>query len=101
MISGNSIIVTASDQLCTNLGEEVVILNIASGVYHGLDGVGARAWQLMQEAKTVNEIREVIVSEYDVDARQCEIDLIALIEELVNAGLVKVKDETCAPVSQL
>jgi hypothetical protein len=101
MISGNSIIVTASDQLCTNLGEEVVILNISSGVYHGLDGVGSRAWQLMQEEKTVNEICEVIASEYDVGAEQCQNDLIALIDELVNAGLVKVKDEARAPVSQL
>jgi hypothetical protein len=99
MISGNSIFVITSDQLCTNLGEEVVILNIASGVYHGLDGVGARAWQLMQEEKTVNEICEVITSEYEVEAAQCQSDLIALIEELVNAGLVKVKDETCAQIA--
>ena len=34
------------------LGDETVILDLASGTYYGLDPVGARIWQLMAEGQT-------------------------------------------------
>ena len=94
MISIGSVVVAAKDQVSSDLGEEVVILNLKNGVYYGLDEVGARIWGLIQEPKAVEEIRDVLLDEYEVEVERCERDLLALLEELVADGLVEVGDET-------
>ena len=92
MISTSSIVVAAKDQVSSDLGEEMVILNLKKGVYYGLDGVGVRIWHLIQEPRAVNEIRDLLLDEYDVEPECCERDLLALLEELVAEDLVEVRD---------
>ncbi|MEE9616123.1 MAG: lasso peptide biosynthesis PqqD family chaperone [Anaerolineae bacterium] len=94
MISTSSVVVAAKDQVSSDLGEEVAILDLKNGVYYGLDAVGARIWNLIQEPKAVNEIRDVLVDEYEVEPEHCERDLLALLEKLVAENLVEVRDET-------
>lgn len=93
-ISGHSKVVVAKDQLSCDLSGEAAILNLKNGVYYGLDPVGARIWNLIQEPKTVNEIRDAILEEYDVDPDLCESDLFKLLQKLAEEGLIEVKDET-------
>lgn len=63
------------------------------GVYYGLDAVGARIWNLIQEPRTMNEVHETLLKEYDVEPDRCERDLLALLQELAAAGLIEIKDE--------
>ena len=86
----------AKDQVSSDLGEEVAILNLKNGVYYGLDAVGARIWSLIQEPKTVNEILDVLLDEYEVEPERCERDLLTLLEELVAENLVEARDGTGA-----
>jgi hypothetical protein len=90
-ISDRSIVVAAKDQVSCDLAGEAAILNIKSGVYYGLDPVGARIWNLMQEPREVLEIQNTITGEYDVEPEQCSRDLIALLEKLLAEGLIEVK----------
>jgi len=94
MISTSSVVVAAKDQVSSDLGEEVVILDLKQGVYYGLDAVGARIWDLIQEPKAVNEIRDVLLDEYEVEPERCERDLLTLLEELVAENLVEARDGT-------
>ncbi len=95
-LSAGSSVVTAKDQVSSDLGGEVAILNLEAGTYYGLDAVGARIWSLIQEPRTVEEIRDVLVSEYEVEPDRCEGDLIALLQRLADEGIVEVRDETFA-----
>jgi hypothetical protein len=92
-ITGNSTLVVMKDQVSADLSGEAAILNLKSGIYYGLDSVGARIWNLIQEARTVNEIRDALLQEYDVEPERCEEDLLALLGELLSKGLIEVKDE--------
>lgn len=65
-------------------------------MYYGLDAVGARIWSLVQTPRTFHDVRELILAAYEVDTERCERDLLALLESLLNAGLVEVRDETAA-----
>lgn len=93
LISGHSIVVVAKEQVSCDLGGEAAILNLKSGVYYGLDPIGARIWNLIQEPKNLNEIREILLKEYDVEPDRCERDLLALLQKLADEGLIEVKDE--------
>ena len=90
-ISNHSIIVATKDQVSCDLAGEVAILNVKSGVYYGLDPVGARIWKLVQEPREVVEIQNAITGEYDVEPKQCAQDLVTLLEKLLAEGLIEVR----------
>ena len=92
MVSGSSTVVAAKDQVSSDLGGEVAILDLKAGVYYGLDAVGARIWSLIQEPITVNEIRDILLEEYEVEPERCEHDLLALLRRLADEGLVEVRN---------
>lgn len=70
-------------------GDEVIILNPASGAYFSLDGVGDLVWrQLRAGPRSLDEIVDAVRSEYEVDAPTCRGDVRSLLEELTEAGLV-------------
>lgn len=90
VISERTVVAAAEDQVSCELEGEAVILKFGTGVYHGLNEVGARAWALVQRPVTFREVLEAIVSEYDVDPEECARDLRALFGEMAAAGLVRI-----------
>src|SRR3977135_2413642 len=91
-ISDRSIVVAIKDQVSCDLAGETAILNMKNGVYYGLDPLGARIWNLMQEPRAVSEIQDTIRGEYDVEPERCARDLFGLLEKLLAEGLIEVKD---------
>jgi hypothetical protein len=83
--------VSAKDQVSSDLGGEVAILDLKAGVYYGLDAVGARIWSLIQEPRTVNEIRDILLEEYEVEPERCERDLLVLLQRLADEGIIEVE----------
>ena len=71
------------------VGGETVLLDLNSESYFGLDEVGTRIWQLLQEKRDMGSIFETILGEYDVEAEQLSKDLDELVQKLVEAGLVE------------
>ena len=94
--SGNSIVVAIKGQSSSELEGETVILNLQSGVYYGLKTVGAAIWKLIQEPKTIDEVRQAILSKYEVEPEQCDRDLQALLQDLQSERLIEVKHEAAA-----
>lgn len=82
-----------SDVMDRRVGDETVILNLASGAYFGLDPVGARMWELMNAGHSLAEIRDRLLEEYEVEAERLEQDLLELVGELQAQGLIQVNDE--------
>jgi hypothetical protein len=82
-------IVALSDHVFGDLDGEAVILHLGTGVYYGLNSVGTRVWTLIQSPISASAIRDVLLAEYDVDAAVCEKELIALLNDLSDRGLIK------------
>lgn len=91
-VSIGSTVVAAEGQVSSDLGDEVAILDLRGGIYYGLESVGSRIWSLIQEPRTVKDIRDIIASEYEVEPERCERDVIGLIQRLTDEELVEVKD---------
>lgn len=92
-ISLTSKIIAVSEQVSSDLGDELIILDLKGGMYYGLNPVGARVWELIQEPIAVINIRDMILSEYDVDLTRCEGDLFSLLHELQSRGLIEVNNK--------
>jgi hypothetical protein len=85
--------------LFQEVGGEAVLLDLASETYFGLDDVGTRIWQLLQEHGELLAIRDRMLEEFDVEAARLEEDLLQHIEKLAEAGLVTVGAGDHAPIS--
>jgi hypothetical protein len=92
-ISKSSTVVVTKDQVYCDLSGEAAILNLKSGVYFGLNTVGASIWKFIQEPRSVKEIQDAIQEEYDVELAQCERDVLELLQELSTHGLIEIVDE--------
>jgi hypothetical protein len=73
--------------------EEIVILSLKDGVYYGLNPVGAFIWNLIQKPKTIEEIHNAVLLEFDVDEEECMEDLNELMGELLKKSLIEVKND--------
>jgi hypothetical protein len=93
LLNPNSRIKVSEDQVSSYVAGEAVILNLKTGTYHSLNPVGARIWQLIQETKTVRDIINTLVTEYDVELTVCERDLQELIKQLESAHLIELSHE--------
>ena len=80
---------TAPPQVLSRLvGDETVLLNLESGIYFGLDGVGKSIWEAVSERKTLAETIDVIVAEYDVSEQQAQNDVLEFAANLVERVLL-------------
>ena len=71
------------------VGVETVLLDLSSGIYFGLDGVGKRIWETIAEGRSLEETAMIITAEFEVNEAQAQTDLIEFVENLVERGLLE------------
>jgi Coenzyme PQQ synthesis protein D (PqqD) len=92
-LCSQTILVAAKEQVSCDLGEEAAILGMKNSVYYGLNPVGASVWRLLQRPRSVGEILNAIVSEYEVTSEHAESDLIKLLHQMLQEGLVELTSD--------
>lgn len=53
------------------IDDEVVMLSLKNGEYYALNSVASRIWEIIEEQKTVKEITEILMEEFEVDEATC------------------------------
>jgi hypothetical protein len=74
------------------LDGESVLLNLDNGRYYGLDEVGTRLYALLTAAETAEAALAAALAEYEVDEATLRADITALVERLVDEGLIEHAD---------
>jgi hypothetical protein len=81
------------ETLISNLLEESVLLNLNTGRYFGLDDVGTRFYSVLTSAESIQSAYETLLNEYDVEGDVLRNDLVSIINELVDQGLIEITSE--------
>ncbi len=71
------------------VGDETILLDFDAGVYYGLDSVGARIWELLADARSLEAIVDTLLEEYDVTRDVLEKDVAELLSELELKQLIR------------
>lgn len=71
------------------MDDQVIVADMWSGHYLGLDGVGARVWDLIAEGATRAAIVRRLSAEYEVAGEVLEQDVDRLIGELAERRLLE------------
>ena len=85
-----------NDRLVPNAGEvadevidgEAILINLASGIYYSMDGVGGVVWRMIADGHRVRDIAATIAARYDVPPEQAQADVQQLVAELIEHRLV-------------
>jgi len=72
----------------SEIDSERIMMNIETGEYFGLDSVGSRIWELIENPVRLNNLIEILIDEFDVTQEQCETDTLEFIKQLLDKELV-------------
>ncbi|MDX8510735.1 PqqD family protein [Mesorhizobium captivum] len=89
-------VVATGDAVACEFGNGLALLHLKSNIYYSLNGVGAYIWELIQEPRSMLDIRSAVLARYDVDAQRCKADVEGLLGGLIEAGLARLHHEELA-----
>jgi hypothetical protein len=74
--------------LARKLDDEMVLLNLDSGEYFGLNDTGTRVWELLADGRDRDEVVDCLTEEFEVAAEVASSHVATLCDELLRAGLL-------------
>lgn len=74
--------------LAAYVGEELVMMSAESGAYLGLNEVGAKVWEMIDQPKTLPDICTALASEFETTPQACQPEVEAFLTELEARGAV-------------
>jgi hypothetical protein len=92
-LPGSATVVATDDAVSADVGGERVLLNVATGTYHGMNAVGSRVYDLVAAPRTVADVVAAVRAEFDVDAATADRDVREFLATLSDVGLVAVGPE--------
>lgn len=78
----------SEDVVAREVGEETMLLDLASGTYFGLNPVGGQFWQMLEEGMSATAARDQLLELFDVEAEQLDADLSDLLAQFAQQGLI-------------
>ena len=86
-------VVPSKNVLTQEVSGEMVLMDLSSEQYFGLDAVGTRVWNLLGQGTAPADLLSILLREYEVEQQQLESDIEELLGQLLEAGLVRVGAE--------
>lgn len=91
LLSLDSIVSQKEDVDVTELNGEKVMMDLDKGKYFMLNETGSVIWDSINEPKSISEIIESIINEYDIDRETCESKVLEYLEKLNHEELIFIK----------
>jgi hypothetical protein len=96
---GPETLVTRSEEpVAVEVDRTVVMMSVDQGMYFGLEGVGPRVWSLLEQPRSVRQLCEALISEFEVAPDVCRHEVGNFLEDLRRAQLVRFHDPATNPV---
>ncbi len=90
MIALHQTVMASPEHVACDLDCETVILSLKTGQYYGLNPVAAAVWRMINVRRSVTAIRDGLMKEFaGVTKEQCEEELLKLLTELEEIGLIE------------
>ena len=75
----------------TDLDGEKVMMDLDKGRYLVMNEVGTRIWDIAEETKSIREITNILLDEYEVDEETCREQVIVFVRELIDSHLLELQ----------
>jgi hypothetical protein len=88
VIAPDTILRRDPEILYEQVGSNGVMFNLNAGLYHSLNDVGARIWELLETPQTAAQIRDRLLEEFDVDEQVCQTAVMDFVGKLLDRGVI-------------
>jgi len=88
-IGPTTVVSRNEEPVSAQVDETVVMMSIEQGMYFGIEGAGPRIWAMLEQPRTVDEICEALMDEFDIDADSCRSEVLGFLHELADAQLLR------------
>lgn len=89
MIEAGMVLQRCADTRYRNIGGEGVVVRQAAGEVLVLNEIGVRVLELLETAAPVSGLLNALDAEYQIDRPTLERDVLAYLQELVDAGVIE------------
>ena len=82
-------LITRSDEVMTaSVHDEIVMMDIESGHYYGLDDIGSEIWERLEARRTFGDLIDSLVVDYDAERAVIADDVRKLLMAMAEHGVV-------------
>ena len=92
-VDEGTVVQADKDVFSCELGGGQALLDLRSSTYYSINSVGSHVWELLQKPIAVGQIQASVVETFDVEPDRCRNDVMALIGQFADAGLIQVQNE--------
>lgn len=90
---GNRVLRRSDDVVCRQVGPESILVPVRGNVgnldfVYTLSPVAARIWTLLDGTRSLDEVADILCTEYDVDRATAAADVAELVASLTEAKLI-------------
>jgi len=78
------------DALAAEVDGEIVLLNVATGFFHQLNGVGSYLWRQIADPRTIAELGARALLDFTADEAACRQEIRDFVQDLHGRGLVRI-----------
>lgn len=90
-LSLGTVVVASPQQVSCDVADEAVLLSMRDGEYYGLNEVAASIWRLVQQPRTLLQVRDLLLQEYEgISASECERAVAGFLSEMLALNLIDV-----------
>lgn len=79
-----------SEQISTEVDNDIVVLNTNTGKYYSLEGVGSHIWRAINKGEALADIEYSVMSTYHIGSEESQADIRSFISSLHSEGLIDI-----------
>ncbi len=88
-LSLTTIIVRSKQVMSSPVDDELVMMNLESNQYLGLNPVGRRIWELIEAPVAVQDVCQQLYKEFDVEMAVCAQEVLAFLSNLYDSRVIQ------------
>lgn len=73
----------------TEIGDELMAVDVATGSCFGFNAVASRAWRMLAEPLSFEDLHKMLISEFAVQPAQCASELKELLDDMIAKDLIE------------
>lgn len=90
-LTDSSIVRQSPECIAANVGAEMVLMTLQTGLYLSLDEIAADIWKRLSAPICVCDLADALEQDYDSTVAELRSDLLTALQQLADAGVIEVE----------
>jgi len=90
-IIANTKLLLNQELLQSEIDGETIMMSIDNGKYYGLNTIASRIWEILKTEPLFSELVNILLSEYEIEEKQCNQETLEFLENLIKNKLIKIE----------